>query len=229
MIRAVRGNLNHLAAQPPHQRGIFAHRVYNDNPILGNGKKDVEQLPLCREALAGASRAQVEPIRGFQLFPVRHNDVVGKCVHAVIEGRPGHAELPGHKGNEDRRGAGSHAPLDFHLIPAQGQGGNKALLLLPVQPLQCAVVFLRDTAHRENIIFQPLAGGGQIYHGKGQEEHPLVAGLEVGQKLRRVLGKCDKVGRQNVGVISGPDSFALFLHFHFSNVRNFPLDGFNRL
>ena len=102
---------------------------------------------------------------------------MGKGVHPVIEGRPRHPQLPRHKGNENRRGAGGHAPLDFHLVIAQGQGGHKALLLLPVQPLQGTVVFLCDAAHSENIIFQPLAGGGDIHHRKGQQEHPLVAGL----------------------------------------------------
>ena len=154
---------------------------------------------------------------------------MGKGVHPVIEGGPGHPKLPGHKGNENRRGAGCHAPLDFHLVIAQGQGGHEALLLLPVQPLQCTVVFLRDAAHREDVVFQPLAGGGKVYHREREKEHPLVAGLEIGQKLRRVFGKRDEVRGQDVRVISGPHRLSLFLHLHFANVRDFSLDRLDGL
>ena len=35
------GDLNDLPAQPPHQRGIFAHRVYDQNPVLGDGEEHV--------------------------------------------------------------------------------------------------------------------------------------------------------------------------------------------
>ena len=150
---------------------------------------------------------------------------MGKGVHAVVEGRPGHAELPGHKGNEDGRGAGCHAPLDLHLVIAQGQGRNEALLLLPIQPLQGTVIFLRDTAHGKHIVFQPLPGGGKVYYRKGQQEHPLIAGLEISQELRRVLAECDEVRRENVGIVPGPYRLSLFLHFHFADVGEFSLDG----
>ena len=91
VVGAVRGNLNDLPAQPPYQRGIFPHRV-NDNDAVTCGKKDVYQFPLGGKALAGARGAQIHPISGFQLFPVSHDDVMGKCVHAVVEGLPAHAE-----------------------------------------------------------------------------------------------------------------------------------------
>ena len=120
MVRAVRGNLNDLPAQPPHQRGIFAHRVYDNLPILGR-QKHIDNLPLGGKALAGAGGAEIEPVGRLQLFPVSHDDVVGEGVHAVVEGLPVHAELPGHKGHKDGGGAGSHAPLDFHLVMAQHQ------------------------------------------------------------------------------------------------------------
>ena len=134
MVGAVRGDLNDLPAQPPHQRGIFPHRVNDNDAVLGR-QKYVYQFPLGGKALAGARGAQIHPIGGFQLFPVSHDDIVGKRVHAVVEGLPAHAELPRHKGNENRGGAGGHAPLYLHLVIAEGQRGHKALLLLPVQPL----------------------------------------------------------------------------------------------
>ena len=129
------GDLHHLAAQPPHQRGIFAHRIDNDNAILWDGEKHVDDLTLCGKGSCRSPWSRGRAVGRFQLFAVSHDDVMGKGVHAVVEGRPGHPELPGHKGNEDRRGAGCHAPLDFHLVIAQGQRGHKRLLLLPVQPL----------------------------------------------------------------------------------------------
>lgn len=39
------------------------------------------------------------------------------------------------KGNKNRRGAGGHAPLYLNAVVAEGQRGNKRLLLLPVQTL----------------------------------------------------------------------------------------------
>ena len=35
------GDLNDLPAQPPHQRGIFAHRIDNQNPVLGDGEEHI--------------------------------------------------------------------------------------------------------------------------------------------------------------------------------------------
>ena len=220
-------DLHHLAAQPPHQRGIFAHRIDNDNAILWDSEKHIDDLTLCGKGFAGARGAEIEPVGRFQFFAVSHDDVMGKGVHAVVEGRPGHAELPGHEGNENRRGAGGHAPLDFHLVIAQGQRGHKRLLLLPIQPLQGTVIFLCDAAHGKHIIFQPLPGGGDIDNRKREQEHSLVAGLEIGQELRRILAERDQVRGQNVGIVPGPHRLALFLHFHFANVGELSLDGLN--
>ena len=146
---------------------------YHDDPVIG-GKEHIDQLPFGGEALAGARGAEVHPVGRFQLLAVSHDDIVGKGVHAVVERLPAHAELPGHKGNEDGRGAGGHAPLDLDAVVPQHQRGHKALLLLPVQPLQGAVVFLRDAGDGEHVILQPLAGGGEVDDGERQKEHPLV-------------------------------------------------------
>ncbi len=56
-----------------------------------------------------------------------------------------------------------------------------------------------------------------------------IPGLQIPQKLRRVLGKGDKVGGKNIHVVPGADGFFLLLHFHLVNVRDFPLDGLYRL
>ena len=154
---------------------------------------------------------------------------MGKGVHAIVEGLPAHAELPGHKGHKDGGGAGGHAPLDLHLVVAQRQRGHIALLLLPIQPLDGTVVFLCDAVNREHVVFQPLAGGGKVDDGEGQQEHPLVAGLQVGEQIGGVLGKGNEVRGQDVRVIPGPDRLLLLLHLHFVNVADLALDGLNGL
>ena len=228
MVGAVRGDLDYLPAQPPHQRGIFPHRVYDDDAVLGR-QKHVDDLPFGRKTLAGAGGAEIEPVGRFQFFPVCHDDIVGEGVHAVVEGLPAHAELPGHKGHEDGGGAGGHAPLDLHLVMAQHQRGHITLLLLPVQPLDGAVIFLRDAIYREHVVLQPLAGGGEVDDGEGQQEHPLVAGLQVGEQVGGVLGERDEVRGQDVRVIPGPDRLFLLLHLHLVDVGHLALDGLDGL
>ena len=229
VVGAVRRDLDDLTAQPFHQRGIFAHRVYHDDAILRNGKKDVQQLALGGKALAAARGAEVKAVGGFQLFAVSHDDVMGQGVHAVVEGRAIHAKLPRHKGDEDGRGAGGHAALNFNAVVAEGQRGHIALLLLPVQPLDGTVIFLRDAVHGENVVFQPLPRWGGVDDQERQEEHSLVAALQVGQQLGGVLGKGDEIRRENVRVISGTGGLALLLHFHLVDVGDFTLDRFNGL
>ena len=77
VVGAVRRDLDDLTAQPLHQRGIFAHRVYHDDAILRDGKKDVQQFTLGGKALAAARGAEVKTVGGFQLFAVSHDDVMG--------------------------------------------------------------------------------------------------------------------------------------------------------
>ena len=77
MVGAVRRDLDDLTAQPFHQRSIFAHRVYHDDAILRDGKKDVQQFTLGGKALAAARGAEVKTVGGFQLFAVSHDDVMG--------------------------------------------------------------------------------------------------------------------------------------------------------
>ena len=64
MVRAVRRNLNDLPAQPPHQRGIFSHRVYNDDAVLSR-QEHVDDLPLGGKTLAGAGGAEIESVGRF--------------------------------------------------------------------------------------------------------------------------------------------------------------------
>ena len=228
MVGTIRGDLNDLSTQALDQRGVFTHRVNHHNTVIGS-EEHIDKLTLCRKGLAGACGAKVQAVGRFQLFAVCHNDIVGKSVHSVVQGLSVHPKLTGHKGNEDRRGACGHTPLDLNAVIAQHQRGNKSLFLLPVQPLDGTVIFLGNTRNGEHIILQPLPGGSQIDDGKGQQKHTLVPGLQVGQQLGGILGKGNEVGRKNVHVISGPDSLFLFLHLHAANIADLALDRFNCL
>lgn len=150
MVRAVGGDLYHKAvlSKLSYQRRVFAHRVKNDNAVIG-GKEHIDKLPLSGETLARSRYAEVQAVGIFQLLAVRHDDIVGKGVQAIIDGLAVHAELLRHKRHEDGRGAGCHAPLYLNPVVAEGQAGHKALFLLKVQPLQNAVVFLHDTRYCE--------------------------------------------------------------------------------
>ena len=176
VVGAVRGDLDDLSAQPLDKGRIFAHRVNHNDPVTG-GKEHVHKLPLCGKGFAGARHAEEQAVGVFELFPVCHDDVMGKCVEPVIDGFAIHAELLRHKGNENGRGAGRHAALDLNAVMAQRKAGKKTILLLEVQPLQGAVVFLDDTGHREQVIVQLPAGRGHVYHKEGQQEHSFIPAL----------------------------------------------------
>ena len=133
MVGTVRGDLDDLSTQPPHQRSIFAHRVYHHDPVAG-GKEHIDQFSFRRKGLARSRGAKVHSVGRFQLFAVSHDDIMRKGVHAVVQGLSVHAQLTGHKGNENRCGAGCHAALDLDAVVPQHQRGHEALLLLPVQP-----------------------------------------------------------------------------------------------
>ena len=167
MVGAVRGDLDDLTAQPLDKRRIFAHRVNHNDPVTG-GKEHIHKLPLCGKGFAGARHAEKQAVGVFELFPVCHDDVMGKRVEPVIDSFAIHAELLRHKGNKNGRGAGRHTALDLNAVMAQRKAGKKTILLLEVQPLQGAVVFLDDTRHREQVIVQLPAGRGHVYHKEGQ-------------------------------------------------------------
>ena len=41
MVGRTGGDLNDLPAQPPHQRGILAHWIDDQNSVLGDGEEHV--------------------------------------------------------------------------------------------------------------------------------------------------------------------------------------------
>lgn len=68
MVRAVRGNLDHLAAQPSHQRSVFAHRVNHDDPILRDGEKHIQELTLAAKLLPEPVEPKYIPFADFSFL-----------------------------------------------------------------------------------------------------------------------------------------------------------------
>ena len=88
--------------------------------------------------------------------------------------------------------------LDLNAVMAQRQAGKKTVLLLEVQPLQGAVVFLDDTRYREQVIVQLPTGRSHVHHKEGQQEHSLVPALQIFQEGLCVVAVRHKVGREYV-------------------------------
>ena len=68
-----------------------------------------------------------------------------------------------------------------------------------------------------------LRGVGGVQHQEGDKEHSLVAGLQVLQQLFRLVAVGGKVARNDVHVISGANSFFLFLDLRAVQVGNLAL------
>ena len=133
------------------------------------------------------------------------------------------------KGNENRGAAGGHAALDLNAVAAENQARHVPGLLLKIQPFQRAVVFLHDARHGENVVLQLLAGGGRVQNKEGKQKHSFIPALQIPQEGHRVLAEGDEVGRQNVHVVACAHGFFLFLHLHFVDVADFPLDRLDGL
>ena len=168
-----------LAFQTCHQRCIFRFGVANDDIVTG-GEEGVGNFTLCRKRLAGTGGAENQAIGVFQLFPVNHNQIVGKSVQTVIQCFLSILkQLLSGKGNKNGCTGGSHTPLNLNLVVGQGQRGHEALFLLIIQPTQIAVVLLGDGVCLEHIGFQLLLGIAGVQHQKGQKKHTLILRLEL--------------------------------------------------
>ena len=106
--------------------------------------------------------------------------------------RPRLKQLLCRKRDKDGGGTGGQRPLGFHQVVGQGQAGHEALLLLPVQADELAVVLLCDAGRLEHVCLQFLGCAPGVEHQKGQQEHPLVLALQL---LQKVLG-VPAIGRQ---------------------------------
>ena len=197
-MRAGRADANDLSVQPLHQRGIFGFRITNDDVVAGK-QKAVGNLAFCRKTLSGPRCTEYQPVGILQEFPVHHDEVAGQGIDAIVQ-----CLLAG-------------------LVKAQRQAAHQPFLLLEVQPGQLAVVLLGDGAGLEDVVVQLARGVGGVQHQEGDKEHSLVAGLQVLQQLFRLVAVGGKVARNDVHVISGANSFFLFLDLRAVQVGNLAL------
>ena len=89
---------------------------------------------------------------------------MGKRAHTVIKRLPIHAKLSCHKGYKNSGAGCGHPPLYLNAVVAKRQAARESLLLQKLQAAQTAIVFLCNSGHGEDIVFQPLAGWGHVQH-----------------------------------------------------------------
>ena len=193
-------------------RDFVSHFAFGiiDNNIIICHQKGVGNFTFCRETFARAGSAQNQAIRVFQLFAVHHDEVVGKRIQAVVQRFfSALVQFLRGKGDEDSRAAGGQSPLNFDLAVCQRQAAHQPLLLLEIQPAQIAVVLLGDGAGLKDVVFQLLLRAPGVQHQKSDKEHPLVLALQLFEQSFRIPSVSCQIGRNDVNIIPGTDSFFL--------------------
>ena len=187
----------------------FCFRVADDNIIIRH-QKSVGDLSLCRETFARAGSAEDKPIGIFQLFPVHHDKVVGQGVQAVIQAfLTGLIQFLRGERDENRRTAGGKTTLNLDLVIRQRQRRHQALLLLVVQAAEIAVVLLGDAGCLKNIVFQFLLRAPGVQNKERHQKHPFVLTLKFFEQGFCIPPVSCQIGRDNVNIITGTDSFFL--------------------
>ena len=72
-----------------------------------------------------------------------------------------------------------------------------------------------------------IIGVGGVENQEGNQEHPLIPALQIGQQLLGFFAVSCQIRGENVHVISGTDGFLLFLNFCFVQIRDRALDRLN--
>ena len=103
---------------------------------------------------------------------------------------------------------------DFDRVVSQRQAGDHAVFLLKVQRNQPAVVLLSNALRLLDIQVELLFVVGGVHHQEGNEEHALVAALQVFQQLLGFAAIGGQIAGNDVHVISRSDRFLLFLDLH---------------
>ena len=134
-------------------------------------------------------------------------------------------QLLGGEGNKDCNTGGSQATLDLNLIQAQRQAADHAFFLLIIQSGDVAVVLLSNGIGLEDVVVQLPLGVGSVQNEEGNQEHSLVPALEVCQQLLCFSTVGGKVRGDDVHVITGTDSFLLFLNLGLVQIGDGSLDG----
>ena len=212
--------------QPPHQRPILGLRVADDDVVAGQ-EVNAQNLSFCREALARAGRAEDDTVRVLEQLAVDGNHVAAECIHAAVErARTALEQLlrrERHKNSEARRG---QASLYLYAVESERQAAHKRVLLLEVQRHKLAVVLLRNALGLQYRVFELLQAVCGVQDGEREQEHTLVATLQLLKQLLRLAAVGGEVARQYVHVVTGPDRLLLLLYFRGVQLGQFPLDRF---
>ena len=171
-------------------------RVTDDDIIIGK-QKAVGNLTLGAERLTGTRCTQDQTIGVFQQLSVHHDKVVGQGIDAVVQSFfPVLEQLLSGKRHKNGCGAGGQPPLDLDLVKSQGQAAHQPFFLLEVQPGQLAVILLGNGTCLKDVVAQLTGIVRCIQHQKGNQEHSLVATLQILQQLFRLAAVGGKVTRK---------------------------------
>ena len=225
-----RRDLDDLPVQALDERPILGLRVADDDVVAGQ-EVNAQNLSFCREALTRAGRAEDDTVRVLEQLAVDGNHVAAECIHAAVErARTALEQLlrrERHKNSEARRG---QASLYLYAVESERQAAHKRVLLLEVQRHKLAVVLLRNALGLQHRVFELLQAVCRVEHGEGEQEHPLVAALQLLQELLRLAAVGGEVARQDVHVVTGPDCLLLLLYLccvQLSELALHGLDGFH--
>ena len=182
-----------------HQRGVLPFGITYKNIVLGVQHQEGHQL-LGREGLARAGNAQQERGLVQQILLVAHDQIVGDGVFPEVDTALVH-DLLNLKGHEHRKAFCGQGAEGVELPGANGQHGVQAVHLLVFEdshlahPLSCG----GENGIRIHIkLFLGIRGND---HGQDTEDHPLVTGGQIIQKLLAFLPLQFHVIRDNSGEI----------------------------
>ena len=168
-----------------HQRGVLSFGIADKNIILGVQHQEGHQF-LGGEGLAGARNAQQKCGLVQQILLVAHDEVVGDGIFSKIDAALVH-DLLNLKGHEHRKALRSQGAEGVELPGANGQDCVQAvhLLILEDSHLAHALPSGRENGIRIHIqLFLGICGND---HGQDTEDHPLVTGGQIIQKLLAFL------------------------------------------
>ena len=190
------GNMDHGTHIPHglHQRGIFPFGIADKNIVLGVQHQEGHQL-LGREGLAGAWDTQQECGLVQQILLVAHDKVVGDGIFSKVDTALVH-DLLDLKGHEHRKTFCGQGAEGVEFPGANGQDCVQAvhLLILEDRHLAHALPGGRENGIRIHIqLFLGIRGND---HGQDAEDHPLVTGGQVIQKLL----PCHSPGTRHCGI-----------------------------
>ena len=212
-----------------HQWAVFRLRIADDDIVVRH-QKDVCDLTLGAEALAGTGRAQNQAVRILQELSVYHDEVIAQGIDAAVQRLfAGLKQFLGGKRNKNGNTGGCKPTLDGDLVQPQRETAHQPFFLPEVQCCQLAVVLLRNGIGLKYVVFELLHGACGIQDDKGQKEHALIPALKLLQELFRFIAIGCKVRRNNIHIVPGADGLFLFFNLHLIEIGDFALDGLDGL